>query len=77
MAATDWSTYRGNLEFRDLGYVVFVIDTIAEKVTKVAQGPFQSISRPLLLGFLKSCGFAFAVFDMPVSNVLMHFSISE
>lgn len=77
VAAIDWSTYWDDLEFRNLGYIVFVINTISKKVTKVAQGSLQSISCSLLLCFLKSCSFAFAIFDMSVPNVLMHFSIRE
>ena len=36
VAVTDESTYRGDLEFRDLGYVVLVIDTVAKKIAKIA-----------------------------------------
>lgn len=54
----------------DFGQVVFVVNTIAQYISKIPQGTFQGIRCPFFLRFLERCGFSFAVLNMTISDVL-------
>lgn len=57
--------------------IILVVQAIAQNVAKVPKRSFQSICGCLLLGLFECCGFALAVLDLSIPNVLKEFSNSS
>ena len=60
-----------NFDFRNPRKVLLIVDTISQHVSKVAQRPLERVRRALLLRLLKGRGFALAILDVPVADVLV------
>lgn len=63
-------THGRSFDLGDLGEIVFVVDTVAQNISKVSKCTFQSICCPLLFGFLECGRFSLAILDVTVANVL-------
>lgn len=65
--------YRSRFHFGDFRDIFFVVDAIAQNVSKVPECTLQGISCPFFLGFLESSSFPLAIFDVSVADVLAGF----
>ena len=65
-----------NSQFGNLGNIIFIVNAIAQYIPEISQRSFKCICGALLLGFLECCSFAFAIFDMAISDVLMIRTVS-
>lgn len=66
-----------HLHLRHLLDVLFVIDAIPQHIPKVAQRTLQRIRRALLLRLFKRLRLATAVFNMPVSDILVERPVAQ
>lgn len=63
-----------DFQFCHFGEIVLVVETISKDVAKVAQRSLETIRDGLFLCLFKGRGFAFAILDMAIANVLRRVS---
>jgi hypothetical protein len=51
--------------------ICLVVETIAQKVPKIAECTLKSVRNRLLLAFVECCAFGFGVLKGPVPDILM------